>query len=92
MLGRILDFENWVVCEFLADQFLLEFSVIVDMVLKHVELHADQLAVINKELTGRMIDEFLNLFFLGIVKFPFGRLEITARFACHHLDRLAAQS
>ena len=39
-----------------------------------------------------MIDHDLNLFFLGIVKFPFGRLEITARFPCHDLDLFAAQS
>ena len=39
-----------------------------------------------------MIDHDLNLFFLGIVKFPFGRLEITARLSCHDLDLFASQS
>ena len=56
-----------------------------------LELHAVELAVLDHEALGRVIDDDLDAFFLGVFQFPGRRFEEPARAARHHFDILAAQ-
>ena len=56
-----------------------------------LELHALQHAVFDHEALGRVIDDDLDAFFLGVVQFPRRGFEESARAARHHLDIFAAQ-
>ena len=56
-----------------------------------LELHAGELAVLDHEALGRVIDDDLDAFFLGVLQFPGRGLEVAARAARHHLDVFAAQ-
>ena len=56
-----------------------------------LEFHALELAVFDHEALRRVIDDDLDAFFLGILEFPGGRFEESARAARHHLDVFAAE-
>ncbi len=56
-----------------------------------LELHAGELAVLDHEALGRVIDDDVDAFFFGVVQFPGRSFEVAARPARHHFDILAAQ-
>src|SRR5262249_10231461 len=63
---------------------------------KLLELHADELARLlaraHDEALGRVVDDDLDLFFLGVLELPGRRLEVLARAAGHDLDVGRAQA
>ena len=60
--------------------------------LQALELHAGELAVLDHEALGRVIDDDLDAFFFGVFELPGRGFEETARAARHHFDVFAAQT
>src|SRR5262249_3909070 len=57
-----------------------------------LELHALELAALNHEALGHVVDDDLDLLFLGVLQLPGRRLEELARAPRHDLDVLAAEA
>ena len=63
----------------------------LDIVFQFLEHHAGQPAAFRNEVLGRVIDDDFDVFPLGILEFPLGRLEELARFARHDFHVFRAE-
>src|SRR6185295_7662003 len=77
--------------EFFTENALRLDAAAIDVVLHLLERHADELAVLDHERLGRMIDDDLDVLFLGILQLPLRRLEEAARLARHDFHALRAE-
>ncbi len=60
--------------------------------LQPLELHTRELAVLDHEPQGRVVDHDVDAFFLRVLELPRRRLEVLPRPPSHHLDVLATQT
>jgi len=71
---------------------LVGLTLVVELPLDPVEVHSLEDALLDHEVLGGVVDDDLDLLFLGVVELPWRSLEESARLARHDLHALAAEA